>query len=87
MTITYLEMMNAVSAGTALLARIGLKPSTLSKAGTLIKTGLHKHGPALGTAATIASFLPTGGRGGAVRTAATRSDAGGYVSRYRAARA
>lgn len=72
----------AITTGSALLARIGLSPKSLSAAGTALTEGLKRHGTTIGTAATVASLLPTGSRN-VVRSAAGGSEARNYVSRYR----
>ena len=75
----------AVTTGSALLARIGLTPKAMSTAGKAVQSAMQKHGAAIGTAATVASLVPSGSKKVIVQTAASGSDAQGYLARYGAA--
>ena len=75
----------AVKTGSALLARIGLQPKTLSAAGRVVSESLKTHGAAIGTAATVASLVPTSSKRVVVQSAAQGSEANTYLARYGAA--
>lgn len=73
-----------ITAAATLLARIGLTRKTLSVAGQAVSAGLKKHGAAIGTAATVASLMPSGSKKGA-KSAAAGAEANTYLARHGAA--
>ncbi len=74
-----------ITTAATLLARIGLSPKTLSVAGQAVSAGLKKHGAAIGTAATVASLVPSGSKQVVVTSAAAGADANTYLARHGAA--
>ncbi|MEM7679040.1 MAG: hypothetical protein AAF449_23940 [Myxococcota bacterium] len=77
-------MLKAVTSGAALFARLGLKPKSMSTAGRALYEGLKQHGTVIGTAATVASLVPSGSRGQG--SAASNSEASSHINRFKAAR-